>query len=155
MRRPFLRGGGNGLGLEFEWGARIRGMKPHLTCGARVYTMLTACSPPRCCPSGRQRSVWLEHLRAVCGRKMKDHRARRRSIAALLDIAARHDPREAHTHLLQAANGCSLYTNLCASTHPDLRTASITASSAKAQTLTIRSICRSPYSIYVAHRRDT
>ena len=64
----------------------------------------------------------------------------RECLVILLNIATGHDPREAFTHLLQAAAGDSIY--LCASSHPDLRTASLIASStrAKEKTLTIRSI---------------
>ena len=46
-------------------------------------------------------------------------------LAVFLDIAAQQDPCEAHTHLFQAAAGDCIY--LCASSHPDLFTASLIA----------------------------
>ena len=68
----------------------------------------------------------------------------RECLVVLLNIAAQH-PCKAYTHLLQAAASDSIY--LCASTHPDLRTASLITSSTQVkgkETLTIRSICCPP-----------
>ena len=75
-------------------------MKPHPSCSA--------------CFNRCSLSVAREMLVLAAGNTLhvsstiEDHRARRPScLVLLLDIAAGHDPHEAHTHLLQAAAGDS------------------------------------------------